>query len=57
MGEIPKTEVNIMKVIAIVGCGRIARNAHLPALSQLDDVRIKYGRDLIEEKAKAAKAE
>ncbi len=41
-----------MKVIAIVGCGRIARNAHLPALSQLDDVRIKYGCDLIEEKAK-----
>ena len=41
-----------MKVIAIIGCGRIARNAHLPALSQLDDVRIKYGCDLIEEKAK-----
>ena len=41
-----------MKVIAIVGCGRIARNAHLPALSSLEGVRIKYGCDLIEEKAK-----
>ena len=41
-----------MKVIAIIGCGRIARNAHLPALSLNEDVRIKYGCDLIEEKAK-----
>ena len=44
-----------MKVIAIIGCGRIARNAHLPALSQLDDVRIKYACDLIEEKAQKLK--
>ena len=44
-----------MKVIAIVGCGRIANNAHLPALSKLDDVRIKYACDLIEEKAVKAK--
>ena len=44
-----------MKVIAIVGCGRIARNAHLPALSKLEDVRIKYGCDLIEEKAQKLK--
>ena len=41
-----------MKVIAIVGCGRIARNAHLPALSTLENVRVKYACDLIEEKAK-----
>ena len=46
-----------MKVIAIVGCGRIARNAHLPALSKLEDVRIKYGCDLIEEKAKKLQAD
>ena len=42
-------------VVAIIGCGRIARNAHFPALSKLDDVRIKYACDLIEEKAVAAK--
>ena len=42
-------------VIAIIGCGRIANNAHFPALSKLDDVRIKYACDLIESKAIAAK--
>ena len=42
-------------VVAIVGCGRIANGAHLPALSKLDDVRIKYACDIIEEKAVAAK--
>lgn len=40
-----------MKVIAVIGCGRIANAAHLPALSKLDNVRIKYACDLIEEKA------
>lgn len=40
-----------MPVIAIIGCGRIANLAHLPALSQLDDVRIKYACDIIKEKA------
>ena len=43
------------KVIAIIGCGRIARNAHLPALSKLENVRIKYGCDLLIEKAEALK--
>ena len=44
-----------MKVIAVIGCGRIANNAHLPALSRLEDVRIKYACDLIIEKAEKAK--
>ena len=43
------------KIVAIVGCGRIANLAHLPALSKLDDVRIKYACDLILSKAEAAK--
>ena len=44
-----------MKTVAIIGCGRIANMAHLPALSKIDDVRIKYACDLIIEKAEAAK--
>ena len=44
-----------MKTIAIIGCGRIAINAHLPALSKMEDVRIKYACDLIIEKAIALK--
>lgn len=44
-------------VIAVVGCGRIANGAHLPALSKLDNVRIKYACDLILEKAEKAKAD
>ena len=44
-----------MQVVAIIGCGRIARGAHLPALSKIEDVRIKYACDLIIEKAEAAK--
>lgn len=44
-----------MQTIAVIGCGRIANIAHLPALSQLDNVRIKYACDLIEEKARRAK--
>ncbi len=43
--------------IAIIGCGRIAFGAHLPALAQMDEVRIKYACDLILEKAEKAKAE
>ncbi len=39
--------------IAIIGCGRIANNAHLPALTKLDDVNIKYVCDIISEKAQA----
>lgn len=41
-------------VVAIVGCGRIANHAHLPALSKMENVRIKYACDLLIEKAEAA---
>lgn len=44
-----------MTTIAVIGCGRIANLAHFPALSQIDEVRIKYACDLIEEKAQAVK--
>ena len=40
-----------MTTVAIIGCGIIANNAHLPALSQIEEVRIKYACDIIEEKA------
>lgn len=50
-----KKEKKLMITAAIVGCGRICENAHLPALSQLDNVRIKYACDLIEEKAQKMK--
>lgn len=42
-------------VVAIIGCGRIANSAHFPALTKIDDVRIKYACDLIPEKAQAMK--
>ncbi len=45
-----------MKTVAVIGCGRIANNAHFPALSALDNVRIKYACDLLIEKAETAKA-
>ncbi len=44
-----------MKTVAIIGCGGIANGAHLPALQAMEDVRIKYGCDIIEERAVAAK--
>lgn len=44
-----------MKVIAVIGCGRIARNAHLPALSKIDGVRVKYACDTLLEKAEKLK--
>lgn len=44
-----------MKVLAIIGCGRIANKHHLPALSQIDEVRIKYVCDIIIEKAEKLK--
>lgn len=44
-----------MKVVAVIGCGRIANNAHFPALTSLGDVRVKYACDLIKEKAEAVK--
>ena len=40
-----------MKVVAVVGCGRISDIAHFPSLSQIDGVRIKYACDIIPEKA------
>lgn len=42
-------------VIAVIGCGRIANNAHLPAFAQMDNIRIKYACDIIVEKAEKAK--
>ena len=39
-------------VVAVIGCGRIANNAHFPALAKIENVRVKYACDLIEEKAK-----
>ncbi len=44
------------KVIAVVGCGRISQT-HLPIMDRLDNVRVKYACDLIEEKAQKAKDE
>lgn len=44
-----------MKTIAVIGCGRIADLAHFPALSKIDNARIKYACDLIPEKAQAMK--
>ncbi len=44
-----------MQVIAIIGCGRIAKNAHLPALTKMEDVRIKYACDVLIDKANALK--
>ncbi len=44
-----------MKTVAVIGCGRIAKNAHFPALDTFDDVRVKYACDLIIEKAQAMK--
>ena len=37
------------KVIAVIGCGRIAQNAHFPAFSNMDNIRIKYACDIIKE--------
>ena len=44
-----------MTTIAIIGCGVIANNAHFPALTKMENVRIKYACDLIIEKAQAVK--
>lgn len=41
--------------VAVIGCGRIANNAHFPALAKIGNVRVKYACDLIEEKAQAVK--
>ena len=44
-----------MTTVAVIGCGRIANLAHLPALSELENVRIKYACDILIEKAEKAK--
>lgn len=44
-------------VIAVIGCGRIAQNAHFPALAQMDNIRVKYACDIILQKAQAMKDE
>lgn len=42
-------------VLAVIGCGRIAAMAHFPAFSKMNNVRVKYACDLIEEKAQKVK--
>ena len=47
-----KSEVITMretKVIAIIGCGRIAQEAHFPGLTKLENFYIKYACDIIPE--------
>ena len=44
-----------MHIIAVIGCGRISENAHFPALSKMEDVRIKYACDIIPGKAQKKK--
>ena len=44
-----------MTVVAVIGCGRISDMAHFPALSQMENVRIKYACDLLIEKAEEKK--
>ncbi len=44
-----------MRVIAVIGCGRIAKGSHFPALNKIEDLKIKYACDLIIEKAEAMK--
>ena len=43
-------------VAAVIGCGRIANNAHLPQMGKIEGLRVKYACDLIPETAEAAKA-
>ena len=45
------------KTIAVIGCGRIAKAAHFPALAKIEGVKVKYACDLILEKADAMKNE
>lgn len=44
-------------VIAVIGCGRIARVAHLPSFEKMETIRVKYACDILEEKAKAVQAD
>ena len=43
--------------VAVIGCGRIANNAHFPALEKIAEVRIKYACDILPWKAEKAKAD
>lgn len=43
------------KILAVVGCGRIAKGSHFPAFAKMDNVHVKYACDLIPEKAEAMK--
>lgn len=43
--------------IAVVGCGRIAANAHFPAFQRMGNVRVKYACDVLPEKAENKKFE
>ncbi len=52
-----KMENKKVTVIAVIGCGRIAKNAHFPAFDEMDNVRVKYACDLIIEKAQKMKEE
>lgn len=45
------------KVIAVIGCGRIAEGAHFPAFAQMDNIRVKYACDIIIEKAERMKVQ
>ena len=40
--------------IAVIGCGNIANNAHIPAYMKNPNVEIKYFCDILPERAKAA---
>lgn len=55
MKEKQENDMDKQFVVGVIGCGRIASNAHLPALQELDGVRIKYACDLIEDKCRAAR--
>ena len=44
-----------MTVVAVIGCGRISDMAHFPALTEMENVRIKYACDILIEKAIAKK--
>lgn len=41
--------------VGIVGCGRICNGAHVPALKNIDGIKVKYACDLIAEKAETVK--
>lgn len=43
------------KVIAVIGCGRIAKLQHFPAFKNIGGIRVKYACDIIESKAQSLK--